>query len=311
MLREAVVACRIFAGTFLALTCLLVVAGLDWFLALVAVASFSLIVLLAARMTAEIGIPWLVNFSGVASVLPMKLLGSAALGPKGLAVMALVGAVMGADMSNSVAAQETTISKLAEVHQGRSGRSLRLLLLLGVVLAICLTVISTLWDNYSFGARQEKTLSSALRSNMDSASVEINRLQIEKKGGEVPVVRGLAKFGQVKSEPNFWRFFLYGTLIVAVCALMRLRFTWWPFHPLPLLLIGTWCLSRLYFSILIGWLIKVALVKIGGGRVFSQSKPFFIGVIVGHIVAAALWVAVAAIYYLRTGAQPPPLNFFL
>jgi hypothetical protein len=52
VLGKAVTACRIFVVSFVALTVLLVIAGLDWFIALVAVASFSLIVVLTARMTA-------------------------------------------------------------------------------------------------------------------------------------------------------------------------------------------------------------------------------------------------------------------
>jgi len=91
---------------------------------------------------------------------------------------------------------------------------------------------------------------------------------------------------------------------------MRLRFTWWPLHPLPFLLLNTWCLSRMNFSFFIGWAIKVALLKVGGGKVFTRSKAFFIGVIVGQIVMAGLWVTVSAIYFLCTGAQPKVISFF-
>lgn len=310
VLREAAIACRVFVGAFLGLTVLLTLAGLDWFLALVMVGSFSLVVLLAARMTAEIGIPWLVNFSSVAHTLPLKVLGSAALGPQGIAVLAVVGAIFGHDMTNSIAAQETTRGKLAEAHRGSVGGALRWLFPLGVAVALAATIACTLWDNYSFGSRQEQRLSADLRTRMDTASVEINRLQIEgRAGGEEP--GGLGRLVRAKSESGFWRYFLYGVAIVGGCAFLRLRFTWWPLHPLPLLLINTWCLSRLYVSFLIGWLIKVALVRIGGGKVFTHAKPFFLGIIAGQVVIAVLWIIIGVIYYLRTGSQPPPIHFFL
>lgn len=310
VLRGAARACRGFVVAFLALTALLTVAGLDWFLALVMVSSFSLIVLLAARMTAEIGLPWPVNFGGVAHTLPMKVLGAAALGPHGVAVMAVVGAIFGHDMTNSIAAQETTRGKLAESLRGGNGGALRWLFPLGAAVALGATITCTLWDNYSFGSRQEQTLSKDLRTRMDTASVEINRLQIEGRAGET-ATGTMGRLAQAKSESGFWRFFLYGVVIVGGCAFLRLRFTWWPLHPLPLLLLNTWCLSRLYVSFLIGWLIKIALVRIGGGKVFTHAKPFFFGVIAGQVVVTALWILVGVIYYLRTGSQPPSINFFL
>jgi hypothetical protein len=311
-LAAAVKACRGFVIAFLTLVVLLVIAGLDWFIALVAVSSFSLVVVLTARMTAEIGIPWLVNFNGVAASLPLKLLGSAAMGPQGIAVMAVVGAVMGYDTTNTIAAQETTRGKLAETQLGRGGGgAMRLLLPLGVAVALASTLLFTLWDNYSFGSRQEQSMSKTLRQGMDTASADINRLQIEGKIEEATNATGFGRVALAKSQPNFWRFFCYGAAIVGVCAFLRLRFTWWPFHPLPLLLLNTWCLSRLFFSFLIGWLIKIALVRIGGGKVFTASKPFFLGVIVGQVVITVLWILVGAIYYRVTRTQPPPISFFL
>jgi hypothetical protein len=242
----------------------------------------------------------------------MKILGSAALGPQGIAVMAVVGAVLGYDTTNTIAAQETTRGKLAESQPGanRAG-ALRLLLPLGVAVALGATILFTLWDNYSFGSRQEQQMSKLLRQNMDTASADINRLQIEGKADASAQAGGFGKLALARAQPNFWRFFCYGAAIVGACAFLRLRFTWWPFHPLPLLLLNTWCLSRLFFSFLIGWLIKIALVRIGGGKVFSASKPFFLGVIVGQIVITVLWIFVGAIYYWITRTQPPSINFFL
>jgi hypothetical protein len=70
-------------------------------------------------------------------------------------------------------------------------------------------------------------------------------------------------------------------------------------------------MSRLFFSIFIGWLIKVALVKIGGGKVFTRAKPFFLGVIAGQVAITGVFILVNVIYYLVTGIQPPRIGFFL
>ncbi len=300
-LRQAATACRVFVVSFAGMTGLLTYAGLAWPVALIAVSCFALMLLLAARMTAEIGLPWLPHLGGLMQALPVKLLGAAALGPQALAVLAVLGTAVGSDMSNSVVAQATTCAKLGETQS----KPRRGWIGLGIAVALLATTAATLWDNYSFGARREDKLVTTMRNAMEQSSSQINQLQTEGVAGKS------ADLTRAKSEPKFWRFFLYGAVLVGGCALLRLRFTWWPFHPLPLLLFGSWTLSRLYFSFLIGWLIKLALVKIAGGKVFAAAKPFFIGVIIGQIVVATLWIFVGVGYYLATGTQPPTVNFFM
>ena len=145
---------------------------------------------------------------------------------------------------------------------------------------------------------------------MNEASQRINRIEIEGIGSRGDEAHGLGKLAVMRSEPKFWRFFLYGVGLVSVCAFMRLRFTWWPFHPLVLLLFNEWCLSRLYLSFFLAWIIKLLIIRIGGGRVFAGSKPFFIGVIVGQIVICGVWTVVGSLYFLFTGSAPPVIAFF-
>jgi len=308
VLHRAVVACRVFVLAFAALVGLLTVAGLDWLVAFVLVCAFGLVTLLIARMTAELGIPWLVSFTGMARSLPLKLLGSAAVGPTGLAVLAVVGAVLDMNTENTIAAQETTLRKLEEGVAAPSGWLRRnAVLALGVAAALAATVVFTLWDNYSFGAQKERR---GIAGTMNQASAQINLLKIEGKAEALDHLAGLRKLAKARAEEGFWPYFAFGAAAIAAIALLRLRFAWWPFHPLPFLLIGTWCLSRLYFSFFLGWLIKVALLKIGGGKVFARAKPFFFGAIAGQIAAAGVWIGSGAIYAAWTGQQPPVFSFF-
>jgi hypothetical protein len=72
-LQGAVWACRLYLLASAALMALLL-AGLDWLMALLLVAAFSMMVTIVARVTAEIGIPWLTNFSGAARLVPLRIL---------------------------------------------------------------------------------------------------------------------------------------------------------------------------------------------------------------------------------------------
>jgi hypothetical protein len=260
------------------------------------------VILLAARMTAEIGFPWLSNLSGLAHSLPIKLMGITALGPKGLVVLSVIGAVVAADMANSVAAQETTISRLRDRAGGGMPRWLfSSVLTIGVCLAVVASVIFTLRDNYATGAQKEVNQAKMIKQTLTSPAGEIDRLKTQGRLGEVEGVHGLGRLARLDPPKNCWHFILLGAFLVGGCAALRLRYTWWPFHPLPLLFFGTWAMSRMFFSFLVGWAIKVALLKIGGGRVFARLKPLFIGIVVGQVVAAGFWICVNVVYYLVTG----------
>ena len=309
-LPNAARACRIFVLAFAGLVWLLVHAGLDWLMAVLFGCSFVLVMVIIARVTAEIGIPWLYNMYGAARFLPIGALGPAAVGPKSLVVMSLIGGMLDLNPSTSIAANETTYRKLEESQKSGLPRwRFNLILLLAAIVAIGGTIFSQLWNDYSFGARRETVMCWVpIRDCALSVSEQINRLQIEGKAEKLDQLSGFAKLSEVKSAPRFWRYFLYGFIAVTICAFMRLRFTWWPLHPLPLLFFNTWVMSRLFFSIFLGWAIKLAMVKIGGGKFFSESKPFFVGVIVGQIVVSVIFIFIVAIYYLIMGFVPADAN---
>jgi len=51
-------------------------------------------------------------------------------------------------------------------------------------------------------------------------------------------------------------------------------------------------MDALWFSIFLAWLIKLAVLKYGGPRLFRATRPFFIGLIVGQFVAAGAWLVI-------------------
>jgi hypothetical protein len=314
-LRGAVVACRVFVAACLLAWALFVRAGLDGALAALYVAGLSLAFLLSARITAEIGIPFLPGFAGGVASIPLRMLGPAVFGPQGLVVANALAFECCAEQHNSVAAQETARRKLEEGEGPRLPRRLNAALLAGLALALAAGAFFVLWNNYSFGARQEARFRSGLfqgeRSGLAVVTAEIGRLRAESSEAVGAPPAGLRRFLHARPERQYWTFFSLGVALVGGCALLRLRFSGWPFHPLPLLLLGTWILSRIYFAFLLGWLIKVALLRIAGGRVFARSKPFFFGVIAASAVMTGLWLIVGVLYYLVKDIIPPVVNFFI
>ncbi len=82
---------------------------------------------------------------------------------------------------------------------------------------------------------------------------------------------------------------------------IRHRFAWWPLHPIGLtcpVVMGTVGHFGAFFFT---WLIKVILLKIGGHLLYERGKPFFIGLVVGHMAGSALYVLTDFIFFYGEG----------
>ena len=92
-----------------------------------------------------------------------------------------------------------------------------------------------------------------------------------------------------------WGQFTVGGAVVLACMVGRMMFVWWPFHPIGLVLMGSGPFKEFWFSVLVGWAIKTALLRYGGAPVFRRARVFFIGLIVGEILSAGAWMFVGLI----------------
>ncbi|HID95477.1 MAG TPA: hypothetical protein EYP53_05395 [Candidatus Latescibacteria bacterium] len=92
-----------------------------------------------------------------------------------------------------------------------------------------------------------------------------------------------------------------GGLVTAGLTFMRYRFIWWPFHPLGFVIAPTDPVKMLSFSIFLAWMVKIAVVKLGGITLYRRVKPFFIGLILGHFVAAGISFIVDLIWFPGRG----------
>jgi hypothetical protein len=96
-------------------------------------------------------------------------------------------------------------------------------------------------------------------------------------------------------------FLLIGAAAMVIVNLMRYRFTWWPLHPIGLALSGM-SLSRLTSTtIFVAWLAKYLTIRIAGAAFYRKSKPFFIGVLIGYILAVAAGIVVDSIWFPNQG----------
>ncbi len=104
-----------------------------------------------------------------------------------------------------------------------------------------------------------------------------------------------------------WGPFVLGIALTGAVMAMRARFYWWPIHPVGLLAFAEYGLDRMWFSFLLGWLVKVAFVKFGSGRLLRQGRFFFIGFIVSQVFLTGAWSLVR----LLTGGAVPAAGFWI
>jgi len=81
-----------------------------------------------------------------------------------------------------------------------------------------------------------------------------------------------------------------GVGLVMTLALMflKLRFQWWPLHPVALPIAIASTIQALTLVIFVTWLVKALLLRYGGLRAHRTALPFFLGLLAGGAVEAML-----------------------
>ena len=71
---------------------------------------------------------------------------------------------------------------------------------------------------------------------------------------------------------------------------MKMRFLWWPLHPIGYIL-GASPAEMVYIwvPVLIGWCLKLSILRFGGLRAYRRGIPFFGGLILGDYMLGCLW----------------------
>lgn len=92
-----------------------------------------------------------------------------------------------------------------------------------------------------------------------------------------------------------------GAAFTALLLVMRSNCLLWAPHPIGFLFPRTYAIFTTWFSIFIAWSLKSMVLKFGGLRLMRIVLPFFLGLVVGEGISAAIWVVLGMI----TGVGTP------
>jgi hypothetical protein len=283
---------------------LLCYTGVDWLLSLYYTLMALVVFIAISRAVAEAG-GFYVGTWILPGAVAWGLLGSQALGPSALATMVLVSIVVlvgpgWAPMPFGI--QALKLADLGNVRPGRMGAWCILCLVLCVAVALPVTIY---WQHDQGLVRASAGWARYTpRLPFDQGMAMKEQLTAVGLVGEAEAVRGLGRLTAAKPKGAFVTAFAIGLGLTLLTAFLRLRFPWWPLHPLAFFFLNSHQGQRVAFSLLLGWAIKTAVCRYGGENLYQRCKPLMVGIIAGEMLAGTVPILVGGVYYLVTGERP-------
>ncbi len=303
--RSAVWAVRVLIVLYFGLVYWLASTGLAWYWSAIAVLMLLLMWVVMSRIVAETGL-FFIESNWLPLGTLVALVGFEAIGPTGFVVLSLMSRLMASGtrealmpfLSTGLAAADRS----AGVKSGRMGSWMGMM----VVASLVVAGLTTVWWQYNTGVNHvdywAKQWIPVL--TFDGMTREMKNVQAVGNLEQVVWATPLERLQMFSPKSGAWGWVLLGMALAAVAGWGRLRFTWWPIHPVLFLVWGTQSMGRFGWSFLIGWAIKLAVVKLAGNRGYEAVKPVMIGVIAAELMGAFLWMVVGAVYYMITGITP-------
>jgi hypothetical protein len=226
--------------------------------------------LAATRIRAESGNAWLFGPEVDANRLLTTSLGTAIYLPADLTTMAFLRSVSSFDLRCITMPHELDGFKMAD-GLGLSPRRLVLPMLLAVVVGAVATFWIALAIWYQFGAL----------AKTDSWRTLQGRQPFELLAGYMKT--------PVKPDSAGSMAVAAGFAITSALSFLRMRLTWWPFHPVGYALANTSTMASTWVPFLIAWLCKALVLRYGGMRLYRRSLPFFLGLILGDFLNGGFW----------------------
>jgi len=286
--------------------------GMGWGFAAVFVGLEIVIFVVMSRMIAETGTFFMQHSWAPVGVLT-GMFGFGAIGPSTYIALAVATAVLSIDSRELLMPFLINGIKLIDRDDGPTPAKVAPLMGIVVVLGLVVAGVVTLSLQYNHGASPvgNNFATDWLPAvSFDALSQHVASATADGTLSQAAATHGFASLSLVKPNPASISWLGIGLAIGFGAAVARLRWSWWPLHPIAFLVWSTYPIAMFGPSFLIGWMLKSAVVGTAGAKGYHQVKPLMIGVIAGELVAGLFWMVFGATYYFATGKAPIAYSIF-
>ena len=180
------------------------------------------------------------------------------------------------------------VNELAGVS-AREKRRVPGLLFGTIFIGLTAGVIASLWCHYHYALPLDNTVAQVINAH---------GLEIWPRGFLVDLPKrieqvNLGRAPNVPFSPGAQ--LAIGVGVTVVLQALTWRFAAWPLLPVGFLMCTNGYVHIAWFSLAIGWMAKVLILRFGGAKLFNDLKPLFIGLIFGEAVSIGLWLVVTLV----------------
>ncbi len=277
-------------------------AGLPWTIAALLMLLVLMVFLMLARINAETGAFFILPEWIPLAVL-LALLGERAMGPTAVLTAGLVALMFAGETREAMTpllANGLRMTEQTGTRPARMGLLLGLMLLLG----FGATLLATQMYTYNLGLPlQDEWATRIVPSKIPDAAVKaIDELSARQQLSESVSLGPLQRLAAIEPRPGAMGWIALGSALVLTCAAARLRFAWWPLHPVLFMVFGTHPAAHAHYSFLLGWAIKLAVVRLGGARSYHLVMPLMVGLIAADVLAGLFWTGVGSVVHFLGGS---------
>jgi len=182
------------------------------------------------------------------------------------------------------AQQGLVVADQSGVSTAGQRRSIALVIVWSLLVALVVSTFATLWTHYTYAT---PIPSGVQHSVLDPPAMDRPRTEMID-----PMVRHAeGRFAPKRHSPLVH--IGIGIGVTAILQALAVRSVAWPLLPVGYLLCTRWFIGQAWFSLMLGWLAKVLIVKYGGASMYQRARPLFVGLILGEALAAGAWLSVS------------------
>jgi len=288
--------------------------GLDWQLAVLYTMGAVIAFVGFSRLVAETGMFYLHLFC-FPCVAIWGFMGAPALGTKTLLILFMVSSVLLVDPRETLMPFIVNGLQLADKNKVNVGKAATWALV-AVIVGVAVALPMTLYWQYNRGIDKASDWGSKWgvpRYAFNAAASVNQQLKTNEQLEHANSLKGWERFSwkNLASNRSCVAAFWIAAVAVGFVTMARLRYSWWPLHPVILMVPTTWQSKGMGASFLAGGLMKIVVNKFGGGKAYERCKSVAFGLIAGDLIVALLVTIVGTIYYYSTGQAPKYFKFIL